>query len=995
MTANQPHLSQDDLLWRQLKTIPAFRALLRAVESRFYRQIELPGPMLDLGCGDGHFAQMTFDKPQEERPFTVGIDPWWGPLQKAQHSGQYAQVMQGMGNRLPFPDNCFGSAISNSVLEHIPDVQPVLDEVGRVLKPGGYLVITMPSHYFTQNLGGAAFFEKLGLPGLAGRYRQLFNFISRHAHTDAAEVWADRLARAGFTVERWQYYFSTRALRALEWGHVQGLPSAVLHAVTGHWILAPWESSLRRTERWLRPFYNEEAPPNGAYVLFIARKANTGMPVEVQLPASRPFTMAELAHEPEPAQERLQEPENEPALEGRVESDEPEAPKLQEGKKQAESEVVANVGPKLISGGMTLLAVLFAMMGLARLRSGQAVGSSGLWQFALSGVFVLLLWAYRRGRNSQISPRFIGLPEFSAIPPRVLLVAPALLLSLLSYNSSNAERPWLALFLWFTAVGLAYFALWHASPPPSQTTSYQQYSSLIALGLFMAALLLRTINLEGLPFILNGTEAVQGLDALRAARGEWLSPFSSNWQGAPALPFFMLALPLKLFGPSVVSLRLLSPLVGALTVVATFWLGQRLWGRAVGLTAAILLLGGHWHLHYSRLGLVVIWEPLLALLALGLAALAWQERMNRRTWLAAGTAVGCSVYFVSDPRLIPSILVGFGLLLLLVNRAAFLPRGRFLLAGVIIALVVALPQLLHNQAQPVSTWELANQSSILSPGNEWLPQEAASSGLSESAVLRQQVWRGMLAFIGSADNSPSFRTQNSLLGFGPGLLAILGVITAVFYLREGRTLLLLSWIGTTIILAAVLLPNSPQSDRLLVAAPALALLGGFGLVTLAQWQGQNETPFSKPVLLAIIGLAVVFGARDSWYYFGRYPAENGFADRNTEAAHRMANYLNGFDETWSAFFFGPPAMYVDFPTITFLAQGFIKGDNLFSIEPAPENQLPPTTTPNIVFIFLPERWQEATTVQNTYQSGQIRSFAGVYANPLFYSYEVPLADSMP
>ncbi|MCA9972736.1 MAG: class I SAM-dependent methyltransferase, partial [Anaerolineales bacterium] len=285
----RPYVPTDDLLWRHLKTVPAFRGLLRAVEARFYRALPLPGPVLDVGCGDGHFAQMTFDA-----PLAVGIDPWWGPLRKARRTGQYAQVLQGLGDRLPFPDHSFGSAISNSVLEHIPHVQPVLDEIGRVLRPGGRLVITMPSHHFTQNLGGAALLTSLGAPGLADGYRRFFNRISRHAHTDAAEVWAARLAQAGFEIERWQYYFSPAALRALEWGHVQGLPSAVLHALTGWWIVAPWERSLRRTERWVRPFYEEPfAVDNGAYVLFVARKAADG-PVAARLPAARPFSMTEM-----------------------------------------------------------------------------------------------------------------------------------------------------------------------------------------------------------------------------------------------------------------------------------------------------------------------------------------------------------------------------------------------------------------------------------------------------------------------------------------------------------------------------------------------------------------------------------------------------------------------------------------------------------------------------------------------------------------------------
>ncbi|MDT8307341.1 MAG: hypothetical protein RRC07_15515, partial [Anaerolineae bacterium] len=86
-----------DLLWRHLRSLPAFRALLRAVEARFYRAIAIPGPVLDLGCGDGHFAQMAFDE-----PLATGVDPWWGPLQKARTSGAYRLQIQALGDALPF-----------------------------------------------------------------------------------------------------------------------------------------------------------------------------------------------------------------------------------------------------------------------------------------------------------------------------------------------------------------------------------------------------------------------------------------------------------------------------------------------------------------------------------------------------------------------------------------------------------------------------------------------------------------------------------------------------------------------------------------------------------------------------------------------------------------------------------------------------------------------------------------------------------------------------
>ena len=67
---SDPGRKSEDLLWRHLKELPYFRALLRAVEAGFYQEASLPAPSLDVGCGDGHFASAAF-----ERPLEVGIEP--------------------------------------------------------------------------------------------------------------------------------------------------------------------------------------------------------------------------------------------------------------------------------------------------------------------------------------------------------------------------------------------------------------------------------------------------------------------------------------------------------------------------------------------------------------------------------------------------------------------------------------------------------------------------------------------------------------------------------------------------------------------------------------------------------------------------------------------------------------------------------------------------------------------------------------------------------
>jgi len=258
----------DDLLWRHLRELPAFRALLRSVEARFYQDLlPLPEPVLDVGCGDGHFASITF--PQ---PLLAGMDPALGALREAQRRGSYRLLAQALGDALPYTSDTFATVISNSVLEHIPDVDPVLVEIARVLQPSGRFIFCVPSEQFAKLLFFTQLFRRLRLESLARGYERTFNRISRHHHCDPPAIWQERLAAAGLQLEHAFYYFSEKAHHALDLGHYLGAPSLLAKKLWGRWILVPQPWNLALTERWLRPLYEEPLPQVGAYLFFVAVK---------------------------------------------------------------------------------------------------------------------------------------------------------------------------------------------------------------------------------------------------------------------------------------------------------------------------------------------------------------------------------------------------------------------------------------------------------------------------------------------------------------------------------------------------------------------------------------------------------------------------------------------------------------------------------------------------------------------------------------------------
>ena len=217
---------------QQLFHLPYFRGMLRAVEQRFYEQQELQEPIYDLGAGDGHFAWALFNGEN-----VIGTDPWWQPLKEAKAREVYPLLVQAEGASSPLASASCGSAISNSVLEHIPEVQSVLDEVGRVLKPCGKFFFAVPNRRFVTDLWGMKIFGYLGLKGLGAAYSRFFNKIARHVNLDPPEVWVERLQKAGFDHVDYWHYFPVSALHKLERGHAAGLPNLLWKKLLGKWVL--------------------------------------------------------------------------------------------------------------------------------------------------------------------------------------------------------------------------------------------------------------------------------------------------------------------------------------------------------------------------------------------------------------------------------------------------------------------------------------------------------------------------------------------------------------------------------------------------------------------------------------------------------------------------------------------------------------------------------------------------------------------------------------
>ncbi len=188
---------------------PASR-LFRSIELKVVydetKGVDFKGPSMDLGCGDGYLSSILFDD-----RFTYGIDNGEAnDVDVAIEHKRYEHVLIESAEKMSLKDGSLNFVFCNSVIEHIPDNEAVLSEVGRTLRKGGIFIFTSPSDKFKEYLYLSNVLSSIGLGFLGNMYKERRNNMLNHYHTYGHEEWSKRLGRHGMKVKKHKYYIDKK-----------------------------------------------------------------------------------------------------------------------------------------------------------------------------------------------------------------------------------------------------------------------------------------------------------------------------------------------------------------------------------------------------------------------------------------------------------------------------------------------------------------------------------------------------------------------------------------------------------------------------------------------------------------------------------------------------------------------------------------------------------------------------------------------------------------
>jgi SAM-dependent methyltransferase len=175
--------------------------------------------IVDVGCGDGSATHLVSGL--NARNTVIGVD--WSATALARARARGLLVVQGGVDTsgLPLADGCADVVIMSELIEHLVDTDTAVDEVRRVLRPGGILLLSTPNlaAWFNRALVGLGIQPVFSEVSLRGIYGRPGHEVVGHLRLFTRRALVEFLAARGFRCERVlgaPYHDVPRLLRPLD-----------------------------------------------------------------------------------------------------------------------------------------------------------------------------------------------------------------------------------------------------------------------------------------------------------------------------------------------------------------------------------------------------------------------------------------------------------------------------------------------------------------------------------------------------------------------------------------------------------------------------------------------------------------------------------------------------------------------------------------------------------------------------------------------------------
>lgn len=254
----------DYFIKKYLDNRPMFLSIIRNQEAMLFQKHSnlLKSPILDFGCGDGFFARLVFGK----NKIIVGLDLFNNQrIEEAKKEKVYKKITLYDGNKIPYPDNYFNTVISNCVLEHIPNIKLSLNEIYRVLKPGGYFLTSVMTDQWEKNLFGSKIFGKA--------YLSFMRKIQVHQNLFSNQQWQKYFKKTGFKIHSIEGYLYKKSSFYLDLFHYLSIGSLISYKLLNKWVLFSIPFLNKIKTRFIKKFIvNEDNTDKASALFFVLKK---------------------------------------------------------------------------------------------------------------------------------------------------------------------------------------------------------------------------------------------------------------------------------------------------------------------------------------------------------------------------------------------------------------------------------------------------------------------------------------------------------------------------------------------------------------------------------------------------------------------------------------------------------------------------------------------------------------------------------------------------